>query len=242
MTRRRRLPTLQGGAALLAVAACLDAAGAEPSAAEQEKAREQRIRALLEQDRTQQDADATAPSYEEAPPPAPRHQGVVVEAAVGALVHAGALREISPPAPRFHLLGGYEPTSWLLVFAEADLTLGRTSRASPPPDPRAYALYGFGAGARLTVPVGDRVGLLLQPSVGAAQVGEDVLSIYGFRDADSWHLYYGGLLGAEWYATNPHYALGAHFGARLHPDGLTHSSVDDPPLVLLAEIAARYAF
>src|SRR5690606_40779188 len=70
---------------------------------------------------------------------------------------------------RFHLLGGYEPTSWLLVFAEADLTLGRTSRASPPPDPRAYALYGFGAGARLTVPVGDRVGLLLQPRVGRSE-------------------------------------------------------------------------
>lgn len=186
--------------------------------------------------------EASSGASADAPPPAPRHQGVAVEAGVGALAHVGALRHVSGVSPLFHLQLGYEPLRWLALFAEADLALGHTGRARPPPPPRAFALYGFGAGVRFTVAPWQRVGLFAQGSLGAARVSSDVLEVYGFEDADSFKAYFGGLLGAEWYAINPHYALSLAGGARLHPDGFEQDRGSESPIVVLGLASLRYTF
>ena len=69
-------------------------------------------------------------------------------------------------------------------------------------------------GLRFTVKPTDRVGIYAQGSLGVARVNEDVLYIYGYRNADQWGLYFGGELGLEWYQVNPHYALALHGGMR----------------------------
>lgn len=185
-----------------------------------------------------QDTSAAA----EAPPPAPRHQGIVVEAGMGALAHVGPLRRVSGVGPLFHLQVGYEPLRWLTLFVESDLALGRTGRAEPPPEPRAFALYGFGAGLRFTVAPGERWGLFAQGSLGTARTSSDILDVYGFEDADAFHTYFGGLLGAEWYAINPHYALSLAGGARLHPSGFEQARSSESPLVVLGLASLRYTF
>lgn len=51
-----------------------------------------------------------------------------------------------------------------------------TSYANRPPEPRGYALFGFGGGLRITVkPIEDRFGIYVQGSAGGAKITDDVL-------------------------------------------------------------------
>jgi hypothetical protein len=178
----------------------------------------------------------------EAPPPAPRHHGVVIESGVGIFGHLGPLKNVSPNAPFFHLQLGYEPFKFLMVFGESDVSFSDTSYANPPPEPRAYALYGFGFGARLTILPLDRLGLYAQVSIGTARVSDDVLNVYGYKDADDFNPYFGGMLGVEWYQANPHYALVLNGGLRNYPDGFARQRSSGTTAAVIVGIALRYAF
>jgi hypothetical protein len=178
---------------------------------------------------------------EEAPPLPPRDHGFVVESSVGALGHLGPLKNVSPVSPWFHLQFGYEPLSFLMVYAESDLVFSNTSYANPPPEPRAYALYGFGGGLRLTVKPHDRFGIYVTGSAGIARINEDLLFVYGYPNADRWNLYYGGELGLEWYQVNPHMALALHGGVRNYDAGL--GRVNGPmSLAWISGVSLRYVF
>src|SRR6185295_17625879 len=125
------------------------------------------------------DAGKLEPALE-APPPPPRRRGVVLESGVGALAQLGPLSKVSPTAPWFHLQLGYEPIDFFMVLVETDVAFSDTSYAIPPPDPRSYALYGFGGGARFTFHATPRFGIYAQGSIGAARISEDVLGVYGY--------------------------------------------------------------
>lgn len=178
----------------------------------------------------------------EVPPPPPRKQGLVLEGSVGALGHLGPMKNISPTAPWFHLQIGYEPLAWLMFFGEADVAFATTSYANPPPEPRSYAFYGFGAGVRFTVRPTDRFGIYAQGSIGTARVSEDVLHVYGFDDADQFNTYFGGSLGLEWYQINPHYALAVHGGVRSYGNGFDRQNDSGTPLAWIGGASIRYAF
>jgi len=178
----------------------------------------------------------------EAPPPAPRRHGLSLSGSVGALGHVGPLRRISPPGPWFHLLIGYEPFDWLMVLAETDVSFSDTSRAQPPPEPRAYALFGLGAGVRFTIQPAARIGVYAEGTIGAASVSEDVLASYGFRNADEMNPYLGARLGFEWYQVNPHYALAWHLGVRSYGQGLDRQFSTEAALALHGGVALRYTF
>ena len=186
--------------------------------------------------------DEGADSDELSPPPPPRHKGFVVESSIGAFGQIGAMKNISPIAPWFHLQFGYEPLRFLMVFAEGDLMISNTSYAHPPPEPRTYALWGFGAGLRGTVKPSDRVGLYLQGSLGGAEVTDDVLGIYGYEHADSFNLYFAGELGVEWYQVSPHLALAAHGGVRDYTATFKREQSNQPPLGWVSGASLRYAF
>jgi hypothetical protein len=178
----------------------------------------------------------------EAPPPPPRRHGFVVESSVGAFGHLGTMKNISPTSPWFHLHFGYEPFQWLMAFLESDVVFSSTSYASPPPEPRSYALYGFGGGARVTIKPADRFGVYVQGSLGVARVSDDVLSIYGYRDAADFNSYFGGVLGLEWYQVSPHYALSLFGGARDYPKLFARSLGGETPLAWLGGASLRYSF
>ncbi len=178
----------------------------------------------------------------EAPPPPPRRHGLVVEATLGALGHAGPMKNISPTSPWFLLRVGYEPFKWLMVFGETDVAFSNTSYASQPPPTRTYWLYGFGGGVRFTLGLGERFGLFLQGSVGAARISEEnVLSIYGFEDADELNAYLGGLAGFEWYQVNPHMALTLQGGVKQY-NGLDRERAGQGPRAWVGAAGLRYTF
>jgi hypothetical protein len=188
------------------------------------------------------DADTGADDEELAPPPPPRHKGFVVESSIGAFGQLGDMKHISPIAPWFRLQFGFEPLRFLMVFAEGDLVISNTSYAHPPPPARTYSLWGFGAGLRGTLKASERIGLYAQGSVGGAEVSDDVLGIYGYPNADAFHLYVAGELGVEWYQVSPHLALALHGGVRDYTATFKRDQGTGPPLAWVSGLALRYTF
>ena len=231
------------GAAALSIVLAAERVNAADEAPPTRQMTEQEIEAWLDARAVPGTRDvASVEEPPEAPPPPPHDHGFVLEGSVGAFGHLGAMKNVSPLAPWFHVQFGYEPFKWLMVFAESDVVFSNTSYANPPPEPRSYALYGFGAGARLTVKPTDRFGVYAQGSLGMAQVSDDVLSIYGYRDADAFNPYFGASLGLEWYQMSPHYALAVHGGVRDYPDLFARELDDSMPLAWIGGASLRYTF
>jgi hypothetical protein len=184
----------------------------------------------------------TTPGAEE-PLLAPRRHGLVVESGLGFVSQIGSLKHITPTAPDFQLRVGYEVLTWLMPFVEGDVAFASTAYASQPPPPRSYYHYAGGAGVRFTLPLGRIFAIFGQGSLGFAQISEqNVLSVYGFANADQPNLYFDGQLGFEWYQINPHLALAAHGGIRSYGQGLTRDRGGDPPIALVGSATLRYAF
>lgn len=198
------------------------------------------IEAFLES-RSLPQSDARPASPLEPPPPPPRHRGVVVEAGSGAAFPLGALRYVSPPSPWFQFQVGYEPTTWFMALVNADFTLANTRYAARPPEPRTYAHYAFGAGARFQLAIGERFGAHAQLELGASEVSEEVLVQYGYTRADRLNFHYGARLGLEWLQINPHLALGLQGTLRNYP-GLARVNDSDPPTAVIVAALLRYAF
>ena len=235
----------RAGAALVAAATLLVSASARAAAEAKERAisSDEVVSWLDAQgDSPTLAADQGAADEALAPPPPPRHKGFVVESGVGALGQIGDMRHTSPVAPWFHLQVGYEPLRFLMVFVEGDLVLSNTSYAAPPPPARTFALWGFGGGLRGTVKASERVGLYLQASLGAAEVSDDVLSTYGYANADKLNLYLAAELGVEWYQISPHWALAAHGGVRDYTATFKREFSNRPPLAWVSGLGLRYTF
>lgn len=190
----------------------------------------------------QSQADRSAEASDDAPPPPPRKHGLVLESSVGVMGQMGHLKNITPSAPWFGLRLGYEPLSWLMVFAETDLFVASTSYAHPPPPPRSFVFFNFGAGFRLTFKPLDRFGVYLQGSLGGGRATEDVLEIYGYENAEELGFYQSAELGFEWYQVNPHLALALHGGVRNYPRVLKRERDSQPPMTWLSGLALRYTF
>ncbi|MGC4088969.1 MAG: hypothetical protein QM756_13930 [Polyangiaceae bacterium] len=186
--------------------------------------------------------DMLTPAPDEAPPAPPRKHGITLETAIGTLSHLGPLAHVSPISPWFHLQLGYEPFRWLMVFAEGDLVFSNTSYAAQPPPSRTYRLYGFGPGLRLSVPFGERFGAYAEGSAGLSRISDDLLGIYGYPNATTLSLYFGGRVGLEWFAPNPRLSVALSGGARMYPQGLKRERSSEPPLALLGNIGIRYTF
>jgi hypothetical protein len=130
-----------------------------------------------------------------------------------------------------------------MPFLEADVAFASTAYAPRPPPERSYFHYGAGAGVRVTIPVGRVLAVLAQGSFGFSRVSEqNVLSVYGFPDADEPTLYLDGELGLEWYQVNPHLALAVHGGVKHYGAGLTRDRGSDPPIAAVGSMNLRYAF
>jgi hypothetical protein len=172
----------------------------------------------------------------------PRHHGVVIEGSAGALGHLGNMRDVSPVAPWFRLQVGYELFDWLMLFGEGDVAFSSTSYAQRPPDQRSYALFGFGAGARLSWQAFSSVGFYLQGDAGFASINQDVLTTYGYPDADRLRPFIGGSIGVDWFQLSPHYALSVGGGARDYLQNFERVYGTRPPIAWLGSVAIRYAF
>jgi hypothetical protein len=186
--------------------------------------------------------DVTKPTEApEAPPPPPRRHGFVVESSVGVQTFLGPMRHISPTSPWFRTAFGWEPTKWVMLIAQFDITASSTSYANSPPNPRGYALYAGSVGVRGTISLGTSLGAIIQGEIGGAKISEDVLSTYGFSNADTLNPFFGAALGLEWYQVSPHIALGARAGIRSYGE-LFDSRVGGGSLGWNTAVTLRYVF
>jgi hypothetical protein len=192
--------------------------------------------------------DTTLPEAPpEAPPPRPRHKGVVLETTTGMLAFAGDFRHIAPPAYWLHGQLGYEIFPWLMIFGESELALTDTSEAQGESQTMSFPIFGFGFGPRGTVHLTDRVALFLQGSIGwlEAIVPRDSLAVLGFPNAEALNLSFAGRLGVEWYQVDRHLALVAQGGIR-DAQGFARNEFgfpsNDTPLMWDIAIGLRYTF
>lgn len=180
----------------------------------------------------------------EAPPVRPRHKGLVLETTAGMLGFAGNFRHVAPPAFWLHTQLGYEVLRWLMLYGSAELALTDTSEAADPSHAMAFPIWGFGGGARVTVHATDRVAFFVQGDLGAltAYVPHESLAVFGYANAESLHVSFGGRLGVEWYQIDRHIALVAQGGAR-DAQGFSRSiGGGDTPLLWDAALGLRYTF
>jgi len=239
------MPTLRSRFALVPFAAAL--AWPVAASAADEPERRQMTAAeidtwLTKGDQRPEKDSLEADDQEEAPPAPPRDHGFVIESSIGALGHLGPLKNVSPTSPWFHLQFGFEPFSFLMVFAEGELVFSNTSYANRPPEPRGYALFGFGGGLRITVKPMDRFGIYVQGSAGGAKITDDVLFYYGYRNAQELGLYWGGQLGLEWYQVDPHMALALHGGVKNYQSILGRDRGGEQALAWTGGMSLRYVF
>jgi hypothetical protein len=228
-------------AALSVLAIGLFAATRASADEDADKEEQRRIETWLESEPATADLETT--SSPEAPPPPPRKHGFVVESSVGALGYIGPMQHVSRPMPWFRTAFGWEPTHWVMLLAQTDISAGSTSLANPPPDPRGYALWALSAAARFGVQPTPALGISLQAEVGAGRVTEDVLRTYGFRDANHVNPFFGALLGVEWYQVSPHLALVAQGGIRSYAQLFDRSNVSTgTTLGWIGAAALKYTF
>jgi hypothetical protein len=180
----------------------------------------------------------------EAPPPLPRHKGLVAEGALGGLGFIGQFRHVAPTAPWLHVQVGYEFLSWLMLFGEGELAFTDTSEAQDPSHSFAFPLFGFGAGLRLTAHPSARVALYAQGSLGAmkADVPHGALQILGYRNAESLGPSFGARVGLEWYQMDRHMALGLAVGARDATGFAKANGASDTGIMADASAIVRYTF
>lgn len=190
----------------------------------------------------------------EAPPPEPYKKSVVLDTTIGANFFLGEFGRVAPPGPLFRMQLGYEVFKFLMVLGEGELSFTDTSNAQDPPRVRAFAIFGFGAGARFTLHVTERIGVYLQPTLGALKadvpnsnqqtngtIGGGGLGIIGFRNAESFGLYTGIRAGLEWYQLDRHFGLGLTFAFR-SAAGFEKAVGSDAPLLADVGASLRYAF
>jgi hypothetical protein len=232
------------GAAALCVSSMLAFLAARPASAAESRERQittSEIEDWLDAEPGTKPVDIGPGEDDEEPLPAPRAHGLVVESGVGFVNHLGELKHITPIAPWFQVRVGFEFLPWLMPFLESDISFATTAYASQPPPPRSFFQYGAGAGLRLSFQVSDWLGVMAQGSLGFSLISEqNVLSIYGFPNADEPNPYFGGELGLEWYPVNPHLALGVRAGLRTYA-GMARES-ETAPFALLGSGQIRYAF
>jgi hypothetical protein len=185
----------------------------------------------------------SAPDLQEAPPPRPRHHGLVLESTIGVLGFAGPFRHVAPPAYWMHTQLGYEALAWLMLFAEAELAFTDTSEAEDASHSRAFPIWGLGGGARATAHLSAPVAGFVQGEVGAltAYVPHGALAYLGFRDAESLGAQFGGRVGLEWYAKDRHLALCLEGGPRI-AQGFSKFASSGLPLMWDTAAGVRYTF
>lgn len=172
-----------------------------------------------------------------APPMAPFKRGVLVEGSVGLYAPTGKLKNYSSPGPWMRLSVGFDFTRWLSAFVTGDTAFLSTNRAPPPPGDRAYLIYGFGVGARLSIPATTRVLFPIRVDLGAHRAADSgVLTTYQFNSARQLDVSYGATAGVEWRAATRHLGIIVEGGVR--SDGaLTQSGRSDSALAIVSAIS-----
>lgn len=176
------------------------------------------------------------------PPMAPFRRGPLVEGTLGTYAPLGPLKRVTAPGPWLRISAGYDFSKWLAVFATGDAAFLATNRASPPPGERGYVLWGFGVGARVSIPAGERWRFPLRVDLGAHKASDGgVLETYGFNSTHDLAsgFSYGATAGVEWRAASRHFGILVEGGVR-NDAAFSYAGKSDAPLAVVAGASLHY--
>jgi len=164
----------------------------------------------------------------------------MVEGTIGVYAPSGRLKRISAPGPWMRITIGYDVTRWLGLFVAGDAAFLSTNRAPPPPGERAYAVYGFGGGARFSFGITNRIRIPIRVELGVHRTNDKgVLASYGFNDTADFGLSYGATVGVEWRAMSRHFGIILEGGVR-NDSNLTHAARAESPLAIVSGLTLHY--
>jgi hypothetical protein len=227
---------------VLAVARAARAQGDEQP--QQQPLTTEQVQTAMQAAEAQKDQSILPAPPLEAPPPPPRHKGLVIEQSLGALGFVGKLGSLTGhPAIWLQTQVGYELFKWLMVFINGELALTDTGISQGPAQDRAFPILGFGTGARITIPFTERVGMYVQGAVGGdvAYVPSGELVNFGYQALESLGFWAGGRLGVEWFQVDQHLAIGLSGGAR-YMANVAYDLGGDAPIAWDATADLRYTF
>ncbi|MGF1468375.1 MAG: hypothetical protein ACFCGT_19810 [Sandaracinaceae bacterium] len=190
--------------------------------------------------------DRTRLDVERLPPEAIRvtralyAHGFFVEAELGARFFLSGVAEVIRPGPWASIQVGYELFDWLMILVGAEGSMHRTD-APPPPAQTAFELVGGTASVRLQANFTSEIALWLSGQIGLIIATTGVLGLFGFQDAGSVGVDYGGELGLDWHLRSRHHSLGLLGGLRHYPS-LESPLASTPALGIHAAAYARYVF
>lgn len=143
--------------------------------------------------------------------------GFFVEGWIGGRGFVGGVGDYSTPGLYASVGFGFELFSFIMLRATFEASFHETNAPSPP-TPGAFEVFGVTVEARLQANFTPFVAAFLQGEGGLTLVTGDILRTFGFNDAESIGLMYGGSVGFDWHMKNRHNSIGLLGGARLYPN------------------------
>src|SRR5262245_2050648 len=117
---------------------------------------------------------------------------------MGARVFLNGIGNYADPGPWASIGLGYELFDWLTVIVSAEGSMHRTD-APPPPVPTAFEVVGGTASGRLQANFTAEFAMWLSGQFGVLVATTDILNLYGFQNASTIGITYGGELGVDWH-------------------------------------------
>ncbi|MCZ7687050.1 MAG: hypothetical protein M5U28_53220 [Sandaracinaceae bacterium] len=130
--------------------------------------------------------------------------GFFVEAQIGAIGFIGGIGEYVNVGPWATVGFGYEIFDFLHVMISAEGSMHDTN-APPPPAPTSFELVGGTATLRLQANFTESFAMYLSGQLGVLVATTEILDLYGFQDASTVGVSYGGQLGADWHLRARHH-------------------------------------
>lgn len=193
-----------------------------------------------------EEPDATRLDVERLPPEAIRvtremyAHGFFVEAQIGAIGFIGGIGEYANVGPWATIGFGYEIFDFLHVMISAEGSMHDTN-APPPPARTSFELVGGTATLRLQANFTEAFAMYLSGQFGVLVATTDILDLYGFQDASTVGISYGGQIGADWHLRARHHSLGLLAGVRHYPS-LESAAASSPALGIHGSAYLRYVF
>jgi hypothetical protein len=175
-----------------------------------------------------------------APPVAPFKRGPLVEGGIGVYAPVGRIKNLVAPGPMMRVALGWDFKKWFGIFGAFDSAFLSTGRAPPPPGERAFVLWGFGAGLRASLGIGERVRIPLKIELGMHKAADGgVLASYGYTSAADFGFSYGATLGIEYRAVSRHFGILLEGGVR-NDTALEYPTKSQAPMAIVGTLGVHY--
>ena len=166
--------------------------------------------------------------------------GFFVEAQLGGRGFYRGVGDVLDGGPWAVIGIGYEIVDWLLVMVAAEGSLHETN-APAPPATSVVEILGGSASLRVQANFTEAFALWLGGTFGVLIATTDILQLYGFQDATTVGITYGGDIGADWHLRARHYSIGLLGGVR-HDPSLESPIGRGPAIGIHGNAYMRYVF